>query len=204
MEAAADGGVAAESDFEYYRYALPAPVTLRSGETRGLALLAPVDLEVTREYRIEGGWRRVGDVPRTNATIRLSFDNTRDQPLPAGTVRVYDRDHPPRLLGEDTIGHTPEGGGVALTLGHVFDVTAERVVEEDRRDGAARESERRIVVSNAKDEVVKVRVVESLPGDWEIVSQNLPHEKLDANRASWIVGVPANGKARLSYRVRWR
>lgn len=203
MEAAADG-VAAQSDFEYYRYELPAPVTLRGGETRGLALLAPAELAVTREYRIEGGWRRVGDVPRTNATVRLSFENAQKRPLPAGTVRVYDTDDPPQLLGEDTIGHTPEDATAALTLGRAFDITAERTVEEEVRDGAARESERRIIVSNAKDETVKVRLVESMPGDWEIVSQNLPHQKLDADRASWIVGVPANGKARLNYRVRWR
>lgn len=207
MAEAADG-VTPESGFEYYRYRLPSPVTLRNGETLSLGLLDGAELEVEREYRVEGGWRRVGDTPRANAAIRLSFDNQLDRPLPAGTVRVYDTgrgiNDPPQLLGEDAIGHTPEGAAAALTLGRAFDITAERVVEEERRDGAARESERRIVVSNAKDEPVKVRIVESLPGNWEIVSQNLPHEKLDANRASWVVGVPANGKARLSYRVRWR
>lgn len=208
MEIAADGagGVTPESAFEYHRYPLTDPVTLRSGETRSLALMAPAELDVEREYRIEGGWQRVGDVLRTNAAVRLSFDNKLGQPLPAGTVRVYDAggEQPASLLGEDRIGHTPEGAGAALTLGRAFDITAERTVTEEARDGAAHESERRIVVSNAKDEPVKVRIVESLPGDWEILSQNLPHEKLDANRAVWVVGVPANGKARLSYRVRWR
>lgn len=207
MAEAADG-VTPESDFEYYRYRLPSPVTLRNGETLSLGLFDEAELEVEREYRIEGGWQRVGDSLRANAAIRLSFDNELDRPLPAGTLRVYDTgrgiNDPPRLLGEDAIGHTPEGAAAALTLGRAFDITAERTVAEESRDGAARESERRIVVSNAKDEPVKVRVVESLPGDWEILSQNLPHQKQDANHASWVVGVPANGKARLSYRVRWR
>lgn len=200
--------MAPESGFEYYRYRLPSPVTLRSGETLSLALLDAAELEVESEYRIEGGWQRVGDTLRANAAIRLSFDNKLDRPLPAGTVRVYDTgrgiNDPPQLLGEDRIGHTPEGVAAALTLGRAFDITAERTVTEESRNGTARESERRIVVSNAKDEPVKVRIVESLPGDWEILSQNLPHRKMDANRASWVVGVPANGKARLSYRVRWR
>lgn len=208
VSAEAAAAVMPESGFEYYRYRLPSPVTLRSGETLSLALLDEAELAVEREYRIEGGWRRVGDTPRANAVVRLSFDNALGRPLPAGTVRVHDTgrgiNDPPQLLGEDAIGHTPEGAGAALILGRAFDITAERTVEEESRDGAARESERRIVVSNAKDEPVKVRIVESLPGDWEILSQNLPHRKLDANRASWVVGVPANGKARLSYRVRWR
>lgn len=205
-EVAADsaGGMTAESAFEYYRYRLPEPATLRSGETRSLALLAPAAVEVSREYRIEGGWRRVGDAMRANAAIHLGFENDLDKPMPAGTVRVYDAGEVPQLLGEDRIGHTPEGGPVSLTLGRAFDITAERTVTDEVRDGGARESERRVTVSNAKDEAVKVRIVESLPGDWEIVSQNLPHEKLDANRAAWMVGVPAGGKARLSYRVRWR
>lgn len=198
------GGMAAESAFEYYRYRLPAPATLRSGGIRSLELLSPAAVEVAREYRIEGGWHPVGDAMRANAAVHLGFENSLDKPLPAGTVRVYDAGEAPQLLGEDRIGHTPEGGPVSLTLGRAFDITAERIVTDEVRDGGARESERRVIVSNAKDEAVKVRIVESLPGDWEIVSQNLPHEKLDANRAAWMVGVPAGGKARLSYRVRWR
>lgn len=203
MEAAGDAG-GSGNGFEYHRYRPPSPVTLRDGEIRGLALFDDAELEVAHEYRIEGGWQRVGDVSRTNASVRLALDNTLGRPLPAGAVRVYDTGDPPRLLGEDAIDHTPEGAAAALTLGRAFDITARRTVEEESRNGAARESGRRIVVANAKDEPVKVRIVESLPGDWEIVSQNLPHQKLDADRASWIVGVPANGRARLSYRVRWR
>lgn len=203
MESAKDAG-GAEPAFEYYRYRLDAPVTLRDGETVSLPLVEEVTLPVEREYRIEGGWRRVGDANRAHASIRLSFDNELGLPLPAGTVRVYDRADPPALLGEDGIGHTPEDVGAALTLGRSFDITAERKITAEVREGSARESERQITVANAKDQSVKVRIVEALPGDWEILSQNLPHEKLDANRASWMVGVPAGGKARLTYRVRWR
>lgn len=201
---AADAAPSASPAFEYYRYALPGRISLLQGETRGIALFAAQALEVAREYRLEDGWRADGDVPEAHPDIRLSFENTLDRPLPAGSVRVYDGAASPLLLGEDAIGHTAKGEPVSLTLGQAFDITGQRRVTDQSRDGQTRESERRIVISNAKDESVQVKVVERLPGDWEILSESLPHTRLDANRAVWVVGVPRGGKAVLNYRVRYR
>jgi len=191
--------------FEYYRYELPGRITLTNGESRSVSLFNVKNIEVSREYRIDNGWRSNGDKSTANAEIRVSFENDLDKPLPAGTVRVYDASASPLLLGEDQIGHTAEKQPVTLTLGQAFDITGERKVVEQSRDGQTRESQRRIVLSNAKRRSVKVKLVERMPGsDWEILSESLPHTQYDANRAEWVVGVPSGGKAVLNYRVRYR
>ncbi|MAA75805.1 MAG: hypothetical protein CMN28_13985 [Salinisphaeraceae bacterium] len=206
MADSASEKVSAEAAFEYYRYALPGTFDLVSGETRNVTLFDEQSLKVERRYVIEGGWRNssAGEQPTANPEIRLDFDNGLERPLPAGSIRVYDSGEPPMLLGEDSIQHTAQNGHVSLTLGRAFDISAERRVTEDNREGKARESSRRITVSNAKQSAVQVRVIESLPGDWEITSQNLPHERLDAHRVVWVVGVPPGGKASLIYGVTWR
>lgn len=191
--------------FEYYRYDLPGRITLANGESRSVSLFNAKNIDVTREYRIDDGWRSNGEKSTANAEIRVRFDNTLDKPLPAGTVRVYDASASPLLLGEDQIGHTAEKQPVTLTLGQAFDITGERKVVEQSRDGQTRESQRRIVLSNAKSRSVNVKLVERMPGsEWEILSESLPHTKVDANRAEWVLGVPGGGKAVLNYRVRYR
>ena len=62
----------------------------------------------------------------------------------------------------------------------------------------------RLEVSNAKEQPVTVKVVEPMPGDWEIVSASQPHEKGDAHAAVWQLQVPAGGKQTLEYVVRVR
>jgi hypothetical protein len=59
-----------------------------------------------------------------------------------------------------------------------------------------------IVVANAKSEPATVQVVEPIPGDWQITSENLPHAKSSSSTATWSVRVPADGKATLTYSAR--
>lgn len=202
--AAAPEAKAPERAFEYYRYPLSAPLTLAAGETRSVPLFPVRKIEVERQYRFDGGWAYYGrgDSERSHAEIRISFENRFDMPLPAGTIRVYGDGA--MLLGEDAIGNTPEGAPLHLTLGTAFDITAERSTTDIEREGKAREVARKIVVHNAKDQDVTVRIVESLPGDWNMLEQSAEHERLDAHRAAWSLAVPAKGKATLTYRVRYR
>ena len=62
----------------------------------------------------------------------LRFSTSREQglgdALPAGTVRVYQRDARgnPQFVGESAIGHTPMGSELGLTTGQAFDVKVQR------------------------------------------------------------------------------
>lgn len=204
-ESAAADGMQAEQAADYYRYELDQPVTLADGEQRSVLLMPEQRIEAEREYRFENGWQYLdGNRQRAHASIRVGFENTLGQPMPAGTIRVYGDRAPPMLIGEAGIGNTPVGAPVELTLGRAFDITAERTTTDTERDGQAREIERELVIENARAESVTVRVVESMPGDWTMLSASADHEKIDAQRAAWSLKVPAEGETRLTYRVRYR
>lgn len=204
-ESAAADGMQAEQAADYYRYELDQPVTLVDGEQRSVLLMPEQRIEVEREYRFENGWQYLdGNRQRAHAGIRVGFENTLGQPMPAGTIRVYGDGTTPLLIGEAGIGNTPVGAPVELELGRAFDITAERTTTDTQRDGQAREIERELVIENARSEPVTVRVVESMPGDWTMMSASADHEKVDAQRAAWSLEVPAEGETRLTYRVRYR
>ena len=130
------------------------------------------------------------------------------KPLPAGVVRVYARDSrgAAQFVGEDRIEHTAKNETVKLKLGEAFDITAERKQTAFKRlpDNLS-ESAWRIELRNAKDEEVRVKVQEPMPGDWKIVQESQRHAKNSARSALWEVAVPANGKTTLEYtvRVKW-
>jgi hypothetical protein len=63
------------------------------------------------------------------------------------------------------------------------------------------ESAYQIAIKNAKSEAVTVKVVEPMPGDWQVQSESHPHIKAAANRAVWNISVPPEGKTVLAYRV---
>ncbi len=61
-----------------------------------------------------------------------------------------------------------------------------------------------MVLKNAKAEAVTVKVLETIPGDWEIDQESLPHTKETSNLAAWQVRLPAEGSATLTWRTRIR
>jgi hypothetical protein len=97
---------------------------------------------------------------------------------------------------------------VRLKLGDAFDVTANRKQTDFKKvSGFTRydyvfEGAYLIELKNAKKEAVTVKVVEPIPGDWEMLAESLPHEKATSSTAVWQVEVPPQGAATLTYRVR--
>jgi hypothetical protein len=115
-----------------------------------------------------------------------------------------------QFVGEDRIDHTPENETVRLKLGNAFDITADRKQTDFKKlAGFGRynyvfESSYRIELKNGKDEDVVVRVVEPMPGDWEILSENLTHKKISSSEAEWLVTAPSKGLSELFYTVKVR
>lgn len=122
--------------------------------------------------------------------------------LPAGIVRFYIRDArgSPQFIGEHAIGHTPMGSRLSITTGQAFDVKVQPVMESRSKAGSSRwKTAMRYTVSNALPKPVKVSVVQAgLSGDTRIAEQSQPNAWKDADRAGWLVEVPANAKAELT------
>ena len=97
---------------------------------------------------------------------------------------------------------------MALTIGNVFDLTAERTREDFQldRDGRAMSERVSIKLRNAKSQAVTVRVSERMGRwtDWELASSTVPAQKRNSQTAVFDVPVPAGGEATLTYTVRYR
>jgi len=217
--AAEPQGITQESLFEYHLYTLGRSTNILDNQTKQVALLQAENISSSKEYLLRGQnyyyQNRSGDLgSKIKVAVYLSYENSKAEnlgiPLPKGIVRVYKQDQAGsvQFVGEDRIDHTPENETVRLKLGNAFDITADRKQTEFKKlAGFGRynyvyESSYRIELKNGKDENVSVRVVEPMPGDWEILSENLAHKKLSSSEAEWLVTVPAKGSAELLYGVK--
>jgi hypothetical protein len=202
-----------EGLFEYHLYTLERKTTLLDNQTKQVALLSAESISVRREYLLQGaeyyyGGRHADLGKKLKPAVFLEFDNKGGQlgkPLPKGVVRAYLKDSAGRaqFVGEDWIPHTARNEKVRLKLGEAFDVTADRVQTSfSKLSDKLYESSYRIDLRNAKDEAVTVKVLEPLPGDWEITQSSRPHRKESSRIAAWDVEVPASGSTRLEYTAR--
>ncbi len=90
-----------------------------------------------------------------------------------------------------------------MVIGAAFDLVAERTQTAFRRiDERTVETAWRLEVRNRGQEDRTVTVLEPLPGEWEILEESRPHERIDAHTVRWRLPVPARGSAALEWRVR--
>lgn len=218
MEKADDGGgFAREAVDGVHVYRLDGRVSLKAGETRQVRLLdgaAGVPIEMVYEdegmpytYRatVRGG--TLDSHPATMLVLRNPADGPLGAPLPAGPLRVYatDGDGRARFVGGVALPPVPVGEEARLEIAKAFDLTVERTQTAFSQVAErVTETSLRVVVRNGGAEAATVRVIEPLPGDWEITQSSQKPEKLDAGRALWPVKVPAKGKVELSFTVRTR
>lgn len=193
---------------EQYRFRLPQPLTLADGDSRSVRLRSHDGIAVERIHAVTaavqlrgqsgaGGWQTVP------VETRLEWEQP-DGPLPAGPVRVYEREQDGlRLVGGDGVPDRPEGERVRIVPARPFDLTAERRQTEFRRiDSRRYEAAHEIRLSNATGEPAEIRVEEAIPGDWEMLRASDDWERAAANLAVWRVEVPAGGEQSITYHVR--
>lgn len=205
-----------QAAFEYHLYTMDRPTTLKENQTKQVAMLAAAGVPVEKQYLITNSanvWGNYGynfgEGPRQNASVKLKFVNEEKahlgMPLPAGVIRVYKKDSDGNALfvGEDHIEHTPKNERVDLTLGEAFDITARaKQTNYSKLADDLYENSYEIEIKNAKKEKITVDLREAIPGDWQMIDESQPHEKLDSSTAGWKVDVPAEGSTTLTYKVR--
>ncbi|WP_236685603.1 DUF4139 domain-containing protein [Geobacter pickeringii] len=205
-----------EGFFEYHLYTLQRPSTIKDNQTKQISLVTADAIPVTKEYLFRGDGfsytTPVGDAAGNRKVgVYVELENRREHhlgmPLPKGVVRVYKRDAAGSLqfVGEDAIDHTPEKEKVRVKLGDAFDVVGERKQAEWKKIAAdTYEAAFEVRLRNHKREDVTVKVVEPVPGDWQMLASSHPHVRGDAHGAEFRVPVPKEGEATLTYRVRMR
>ncbi|MEA3012146.1 MAG: hypothetical protein QOD42_691 [Sphingomonadales bacterium] len=187
---------------DFYLYPLPERTTIANRQTKQVSFLDVHNTPAARAYEYRNAWLGTAEQPQSANTV-LRFSSSRDQglgdALPAGTVRVYQRDARgnPQFVGESAIGHTPMGSELGLVTGQAFDVKVKPVVERRERLGTDRwRTTMRYTLTNARPNAVTVDLMQSgLWGDTRITQESMPSERRSADEALWRVPVPANGEA---------
>ena len=167
-----------------------------------MSFLDVADTPAQRAYEYRNDWLGTADEPQSANTV-LRFSSSRDQglgdALPAGTVRVYQRDARgnPQFVGESPIGHTPMGSELGLVTGQAFDVKVQPVVERRERVSSGRwRTTMRYTLTNARPDAVTVDLLQAgLWGDTRIAEESQQSQRRSADEALWRVAIPANGEA---------
>ena len=218
-QVAAAPSMAQEEMFEYHLYTLARPTTIADNQSKQVALLQASSVPCKKEFLLKGSsyyYRRAyGEIDRKlKVGVFVEVENRKKNhlglPLPKGVVRVYKEDSKGALqfIGEDRIDHTPENETVRLKLGDAFDLTAAKKQTDFKKiAGEGRynyiyEAAFEVKLKNAKKEEVEIKLVEPIPGDWEILTESHSHLKESSSVASWRIPIPAKGEATLVYRVR--
>jgi hypothetical protein len=191
-----------ESLGDFYLYPLKERTTIADKQTKQVGFLDVSGATARRAYAFRNAWLGTLDQAQSADTV-LQFSSARDSglgdALPAGTVRVYQKDARgnAQFVGENRIGHTPMGSDIALTTGQAFDVKVQPVVEKRERLANDRwRTTMRYTLTNARPQAVRVDLIQAgLWGDVRVESESAKSTRRSADETMWRVAVPANGKA---------
>jgi hypothetical protein len=204
-----------ENFSEYHLYSLGRRTSVEDKETKQISLLEGTGVPVEKLFVVNGqnfyyhNRQNPGSPLKDPVMVFYKFKNEEKAglgiPLPAGNVRVYQKDSKGGLLfiGEDHIDHTPKDEFINVKIGNAFDVVCERKQTDYKSLGSNLwEMEFEITLRNHKDAPVTVQVNEPIGGDWEMLSSTYKATKTGAFAAQFDVPVKANGESVLKYRIR--
>jgi hypothetical protein len=206
-----------EAFSEYHLYSLGRKTSVEDKETKQISLLQGSGVPVEKIFMVNGQSyyyhnQQIPGAPlKDPVMVYYKFRNEEKNglgiPLPAGNVRVYQKDSKGGILfaGEDRIDHTPKDEDINIHIGNAFDVVAEHKQTDYKRiDTHTWEMEFEITLRNHKDTPVTVQVNEPIGGDWEMLSSTYKYTKTAAFAAQFIVPVAKDGTSVLKYRIRAR
>ena len=196
---------------DYKLYRLPGQTTLASRQTKQIGLVDAQGVSAEKRYEYKAsGFNTMSD-PQ-NVDVRVAFSNSKagglNAALPAGIVRVYQRDSQGTALyaGEDRIGHVPGGSEVSLKIGDAFDVTVQpRVVKRDIVNRRTTDTTMEYTFKNARPEKAEVVLDQWVGSYWREVTvrnENFDSVEIDADTLQWKIPVNAEGETKLTFTIR--
>ncbi len=206
---------AQENFSEYHLYTLGRRTSIENQETKQISLLQGSAVPVEKIFVVNGqnfyyhNYQNPGAPLKDPVMVYYKFRNEEKSglgmPLPAGNVRVYQKDSKGGVLfvGEDRINHTPKDEDINIHIGNAFDVVSERKQTDFKKIATnVYEMEFEINLRNHKDTPITVQCNEPIGGTWEILSSSYKFTKTAAWAAQFNVSVAPNATSVLKYRVR--
>ena len=153
-----------ENFSEYHLYTLGRRTSIENQETKQISLLQGSAVPVEKIFIVNGqnfyyhNYQNPGSPIKDQVMVFYKFRNEEKSglgmPLPAGNVRVYQKDSKGGVLfvGEDRIDHTPKDEDINIHIGNAFDVVAERKQTDFKKIATnVYEMEFEITLRNHKD-----------------------------------------------------
>jgi hypothetical protein len=204
-----------ENFSEYHLYTLGRRTSVEDKETKQISLLQGSGVPVEKLFVVNGqsfyyhNYQNPGSPLKDPVMVFYKFKNEEKaglgMPLPAGNVRVYQKDSKGGVLfvGEDRIDHTPKDETITVHIGNAFDIIAEHKQTDFKKIASnVYEMEFEITLRNHKDAPITVQVNEPIGGSWEMLSSTYKFTKTAAFAAQFQIPVEKNGTSVLKYRVR--
>lgn len=190
-------------------YALDGALDMTPGQHHRRVLATHAPIPVRREYRLEGrGDRTWGDAASAApmpAAVSLALRVPADaETLPAGNLRVFDRDSEgrPNFLGAANIQAQAPDSRFTVRLGQALGVQGVRHRTALRRlDRQRYEIAWRLEVHNGSDQKARVNLVERLQGDWSLI-EGEDWVREDSETLTRSLELGAGERVTVSYSVR--
>jgi hypothetical protein len=204
-----------ESFFEYHLYTLDRRTTIKDNQTKQMTLLDTNQVPIKKLFIFSGYpqyyYQMNQGSQKQKVGVFLELENSKKNnlgiPLPKGTVRVYkeDKDGSLQFIGEDRIDHTPKDEKFKTKIGEAFDIVGERIQTDYKHLGRNLfEVAFEVSLRNHKKEDIQVLVEEPIPGDWEMLSNTHPYDKLSAHLIRFEVPVAKDKEVKVKYRIRFK
>jgi hypothetical protein len=193
---------------DYYVYPLKEKTTVADQQTKQVSFLEAQGVAAQKNYSYFADWFS-SQSEAQHADVVVQFKNSKSTglgaQLPAGVARVYVRDAEgnPKFVGENRIGHTPQGSDVAVKIGEAFDITVQPTLVKQEKVSLFRSRySMEYLIRNAKPEATHVDIRQSgLWRDGKVLDESLKSKHIDAYTLSWDVPVSANGETKLTFTV---
>ncbi len=193
---------------DYHVYDLDRVVDLGINAKKQIRLFKEKTFPIKKEYVFNDRMMGGAGKGKIAINVRLTFENSKSNglgiPLPSGTFNIYKKDgNNLVLLGQDAISSTPENEKVTLNVGRAFDVEGTQKLAEVRKiSDRMNEQDFEITLRNHKDTPIVVTVNRYLNNNSTIIKTSQRYEKVSANLVRFMVSVPKDGSAKLTYTIR--
>ena len=198
---------------DYYFYTLPFRTDVLNNQSKQLALLEKTNVTYEKVYKLVSPlylWNGLtgGSFEKLmpEVIIKLNNDKTSGlgEILPKGVIRFYDKTHQDSLqfIGENVFEKLAVGEQSEIKIGKTFDLTAAgKVVNVKKINDDTIEALIEVVFKNASNKNESIIFVQSFNALWNEVSQSIDMNAKSAEKAEWVIEVPAKKQTVLSYKV---
>lgn len=205
---------AREAFSDYYLYTLPQKATLKDQQSKQVSLMSKDAVKFTKEYRLASPlylslYNSSDEFTKQNPNVIFKLVNNKasnlGEPLPGGTVRLYEKDSSGNLqfIGESRLEHSAVDEKIDLETGKAFDIVAKgKITKNEVISKDMREISVEVTFDNAKTEKAAVVFEQSFGEGYSILSESQPSKNKNARTLEWNFEIDPQSSLKLTFNVR--